>query len=295
MARDGSGVCKLCGKHAQLTKEHIPSKGAYDRLSYRVRVLSGDQVFEGGRGEHYQRGFHARVLCAKCNNQTGAWYGDEFSAWTKWGFQLLHAMRQERPPLVAAYEGYPARIAKQVISTMIALAEDGFAERRPHLRDFVLDRHRVLEPDQLRLTMYLCPTRTGRSTGVVRALKRGSDAHVLIEFALRPFGYVLTLSGQPFDPRPISISWFAGCGYDERRLVVPAQIPVLPTHEAIPGDYRTRDEIRLCVIVSILKEQRHPTPEEEAARIMASGEGSEFFSQHGEDWTLDFTTGLSST
>jgi hypothetical protein len=115
----------------------------------------------------------------------------------------------------------------------------------------------------------------------------------LIEFALRPFGYVLTLCGEPLDPRPVSISWFGGCEYDERRTVDLPQIPVLPTHEVLPGDYRTKDEIRCDVIMNILKEHGHPAPKTEASRIMAAGEGPAFFTRHGEDWTLDFTTGLS--
>jgi hypothetical protein len=178
---------------------------------------------------------------------------------------------------------------------MIASANDGFADHNPHLRSFVLDRHSTLPPTELRLTTYLCPTRTGRSTGVALAMnlnKPRSEPHVLIEFALQPFGYVLTLSGEPFDARPVSISWFAGCGYDEVRIIDLPHIPILPTHLAVPCDYRTKDEIRRDVIVNILTEQEHATPQDEAARIMAAGEGPEFFAEHEEDWALDFTTGL---
>jgi hypothetical protein len=295
MAQSVAGVCKLCGEHGPLTKEHMPAKGGYKGMSYRVQVLSGDKVFEGGRGDHYQRGFHKAVLCEKCNNNTGSWYGGEFATWTQWGFKLLDAMRQEEPRIVPAYRGYPARVAKQVVSTMIASAQDGFADQNPHLRDFVLDPHRTISPDELRLTTYLCPTRTGRSTGVAVAMnlaKPGSEPHVLIEFALQPFGYVLTLGGEPLDPRPVDIAWFGSSAYDEQRVIDLPQIPVLPTHEALPGDYRSKDEIRRDMITNVLIEQHHPTPQLEAARIMASGEGPVFFSQHGEDWTLDFSTGL---
>jgi hypothetical protein len=290
-----SGVCKLCGKHGPLTKEHIPAKGGYKGTSYRVQVLGGDKVLEGGRGDHYQRGFHTRALCEDCNNNTGSWYGDEFARWTKWGLKLLDEMRKPKPSLVPLYDGFPVRIAKQVVSTMIASASEGFAAANPHLRNFVLDRHRTLSPDELRLTTYLCPTRTGRSTGVaavMNLMQEESDPHVLIEFALQPFGYVLTLGGEPLDTRPVSIAWFASCRYGEGRVVDLPHIPILPTHEAIPCDYRTRYEIRRDVIVNILMEQHHPTPHEEAVQIMESGKGPEFFAVHGEDWSLDFTTGL---
>ena len=295
MAQSVSGVCKLCGKHGSLTKEHIPAKGGYKGISYRVQVLGGDKVLEGGRGDQYQNGFHAPVLCEDCNNNTGAWYGSEFANWTKWGLKLLDEMRKPEPSLVPAYEGRPARIAKQVVSTMIASAQEGFADHNPHLRDFVLDPYRTLSPYELRLTTYLCPTRTGRSTGVasvMNLLEERSEPHVLIEFALQPFGYVLTLGGEPFDSRPVSIAWFGSCGYDERRMVDLPHIPILPTHEALPCDYRTQYEIRRDVIVNILTEQEHPTPHEEAVQIMESGKGPEVFAAHGEDWSLDFSTGL---
>jgi hypothetical protein len=264
-------------------------------MSYRVQVLSGDDVLEGGRGDHYQNGFHASVLCDDCNNNTGSWYGDEFARWTQWGLGLLAEMRKPIPSPFPAYEGRPARIAKQVVSSMIATAHQGFADHRPELRDFVLDPHRTLTPDELRLTAYLCPTRTGRSTGVssvMRLNEEDSEPHVLIEFALQPFGYVLTLGGQPFDARPVSIAWFGGCGYDERRVVDVPHIPILPTHEALPCDYRTAYEIRRDVVTNILIGQSHPTPRDEAERIMAAGRGPEVFAAHGEDWSLDFTSGL---
>ena len=290
-----TGICRLCGKHDDLTKEHIPAKGGYKGMSYRVRVLSGDAVLEGGRGKQYQNGFYSNVLCEECNNITGTWYGAEFANWTKWGMKLLDALRHDPPPIVPAYTGRPARIAKQVVSTMIAASQEGFADANPHLRDFVLNPHKKLTPDELRLAMYLCPTRTGRSTGVATAmnlLKHGSDPHVLIEFALQPFGYVLTLEGEPLDPRPVDISWFGSCGFDEERVITLAQIPVLPAHLPFPGDYRSEYDIRRDIIENTLIHEEHPNPKAEAETIMASGKGPAFFEQHGEDWSLDFEARL---
>lgn len=295
MARSISGVCRLCGKHGPLTKEHIPAKGGYKGTSYRVQVLSGDEVLDGGRGNHYQNGFHRPVFCQDCNNNTGSWYGGEFTRWTKWGLIILELLRQKKPFEVPFFDGYPVRIAKQVVSTMIASANYGFVDRQPHLRDFVLNPQRTLSPDQLRLTTYLCSTRTGRNTGVATALnlaKEDSTPHVLIEVALQPFGYVLTLSGEPLDPRPVSIASFGGYGYDDRREVDLPELPLLPAHLALPCDYRSRDEIRRDVIINVLTEQRHPTPRELAVQIMESGKGPEFFAQLGEDWSLPFNGGL---
>lgn len=278
------GPCKLCGAVGPLTDEHIPPKGSLPSKKYSVEVQSGDAYFLGGPARPYQRGFHQPALCERCNKLTGARYGREFSAWSKWGHQLLEEMRRELPRRVDPYIGYPARIAKQVVATMIAASQSSLTDSRPDLRMFVLDPNSHLTRGQLRLATYLCPTHTGRSTGVATAMKVGQTPHVLVEFALPPFGYVLTLDGQPIDNRPVDIGWFATCGFEEQREITLSHIPVLPTHEGFPGDYRTKDEIRRDVIENFLSQEGHPRARDEAARIFAVGGGPGFFAAHGEEW-----------
>ena len=284
MAKSQSGKCRLCGEVRPLTREHIPPEGVYKGRPYAVEVLSGDAVLEGGHGKPFQRGFHARVFCATCNSLTGSWYGGEFTKWSQWGFLLLEASQARSSKPIDAYEGYPLRIAKQVISTMIASSQEGFTDRHPEFRNFVLTRELTAGPAAFRLSTYLCPTRTGRSTGVAVAMKVGAVDHVLVEFALPPFGYVLTLEGEPFDTRPTDISWFTTCGYNDLQKILLPEIHTLPTHEPFPGDYRSKLEIRQDVITNILTEQHHAAPAAEAARIVAADEGPAFFAAHGEEW-----------
>ena len=195
MGKSQSGKCRLCGEVRPLTREHIPAEGAYKGRPYVVEVLTGDAVLDGGRGKPFQRGFHARVFCEECNRLTGSWYGGEFAKWSQWGFSLLEATRVLSTAPISAYEGYPLRIAKQVMSTMIASSQEGFTDHNPEFREFVLNREEIAGAGTIRLSTYLCPTRTGRSTGVAVAMKLGAEQHVLVEFALPPFGYVLTLAG----------------------------------------------------------------------------------------------------
>jgi hypothetical protein len=54
-----------------MSKEHIPAKGAFKRLPYRVRVLAGEKALEREGGNIYQRGFHANVLCGDLQQQDG--------------------------------------------------------------------------------------------------------------------------------------------------------------------------------------------------------------------------------
>lgn len=278
------GHCRLCGRLSPLSKEHIPAKGAFKGRQYRVRVLTGEKAFEGGGGRIYQRGFHANVLCEECNKKTGAWYGDEFAAWSQWGLQLLDALRQRPVPNIPAYTGYPLRIAKQVVSTMIAASSTDLTTTRPDLAPFVLDRDATAPAGSVRLSTYLCPTSTGRSTGLAFAMVNSRQPHWLVEFALPPFGYVLTVAGDPLDPRPVDISWFTACAYGERRPIDLDHVPILPTHEPFPGDYRTKDQIRRDFIINTLTAEGHGAPETEADRIVREGEGPGFFSARGEEW-----------
>jgi hypothetical protein len=115
-------------------------------------------------------------------------------------------------------------------------------------------------------------------------MKRGEEPHWLVEFALPPFGYVLTIAGEPLDSRPVDTSWFTACGYDEKRSIDLDHLPVLPTHEPFPGDYRTRSEIRRDFVINTLIAEGHGSPDAEADRIIASGEGPEFMRARGEEW-----------
>ncbi len=172
------GRCYLCGAHSILTKEHIPPRSALGRGAVAVRVQSGAQMFGAGGSRVYQSGFHAPVLCERCNNRTGALYGTEFARWSAWGRELLRGVRNgvlAFPP----YVGYPARIAKQIVSTMIASAGADFAERQPRLRRFVLDPECTLGEGEVNLSMYLCTTLTGRSTGVAAMWTPRGGMHLL--------------------------------------------------------------------------------------------------------------------
>ena len=116
---------------------------------------------DGATGRIYQRGFHALALCEDCNNKTGAWYGTEYARWCQWGHTFMDAMRENPPPLVPAFNGFPLRIAKQVLVTMIASSGPTLTDRRPDLRDLCLNREAPCETP-VRLATYLCNSATGR-------------------------------------------------------------------------------------------------------------------------------------
>ena len=54
----------------------------------------------------------------------------------------------------------------------------------------------------------------------------------------------MVLNGKPPNQRLFDITHFARSDYQERRTYY-LDLPVLPTHLGIPGDYRDLDEIHL--------------------------------------------------
>ncbi len=247
-------------------------------------MQDAEAYLQGRRGKLFQSGYHESVLCSECNNLTGSWYGREFARWSAWGDVLLSESLKAEPSIVPAFRGFPLRIAKQVIATMIIASQHELVEERPDLLEFVRSPRLVAAVGDIALSVYLCGTSTGRSTGLAVVARPGGEQHWLVEFALPPFGYLLTVSGEPFDSRPADIGWFTTCGYDDEREVELAELHILPTHEAFPADFRTSLEIRRDMIENILREQSRQNPRATADEIVRSGFGPQFLRLHGEDW-----------
>ncbi len=76
------GECRICGSVDTLSFEHTPPKSAFNNR--RVIVAKFEDIIKLGpdetiRGKIEQKGISAYSLCEKCNNNTGAWYGNRFA------------------------------------------------------------------------------------------------------------------------------------------------------------------------------------------------------------------------
>lgn len=77
-------ICRICREApATLSYEHVPPRAAFNDEPTTVYGLADwlareeDGQMRGGRIE--QRGAGASTLCARCNNNTGSWYGTELA------------------------------------------------------------------------------------------------------------------------------------------------------------------------------------------------------------------------
>ena len=55
------GFCRICGKYAALTDDHVPPKSCGNKGRTRFNIGGGEMIM--------QNGFHCKTICADCNNK----------------------------------------------------------------------------------------------------------------------------------------------------------------------------------------------------------------------------------
>src|SRR5664279_2744142 len=138
--------CAVCGEYDDLTFEHIPPKGAFNRES--LRTLSGQDWLDHVSGTYrpgrvQQRGSGRKATCARCNNVTGGWYGGEYVRWAQVAADMLVRYRSPwsldaspaRHHIVAGLYGVrPLLFLKQLVYMFMVVNGTGFGELNQVLR-----------------------------------------------------------------------------------------------------------------------------------------------------------------
>jgi hypothetical protein len=241
-----TGICHLCGAHGPLSFEHVPPRAAFNDRP--VVLYTIEQMLNLGPGERpphgeiLQRGAGGFTLCVRCNNGTGRWYGSRFAAWCHQGLETL-VRAGGRPSLLYLHYLFPLAIIKQIATMFFSVNSDRFHQANPELQRFVLDRERKYLSPGYRFFVYYHAEGSARRAGVSGWLDMAAGrTRVLSEIAFPPFGYVLTFGDDPPDPRMFEITHFCRFDYQEF-AVMEIKLPLLPTHLALPGDYRSREQI----------------------------------------------------
>lgn len=244
------GICHLCGYKKELSFKHVPPRSAFnDKPVIRVKFddtigLSPD---DKPKGRIQQRGIGGYTLCGKCNNDTGAWYGGKFVDWCYQGKEIL-VKSGGNPSLIYMNYLFPLAIIKQIVTMFFSVNVDTFCKANPELVRFVLDPERKDLSPEYRFFVYYNTTGRFRYSGIVGQMEMKdqfgsmSKPRLMSEITFPPFGYLMTINSEPPDNRLFEISHFARHDYSEMRVMT-MKLPVLPTHTAYPGDYRTKEEI----------------------------------------------------
>jgi hypothetical protein len=241
------GTCHICGDHTKLSFEHIPPRAAFnDRpiLQANVDDIIKKQVdIDLARAKIEQRGAGGYTLCERCNSDTGAWYGSPF---VDWSYQLMRVLYYSRgePTLYYLYRIFPLRVIKQIICMFFSTNGDKFREVHPNLLRFILNKEaQHLGPD-MKIYCFFNPTGRSRNTGVAGVLDiNRHTSKIISEIVFPPMGYVMSFNQIKPDERLFDISFFSEYRYNDWKELS-LKLPVLPIYTFLPGDYRSKREVR---------------------------------------------------
>jgi hypothetical protein len=250
---DSTGECCICGYVGKLTFEHVPPRAAFnDRRVFQAKIddLLGGKWLPGEdlkSGKYVQRGAGRHSRCAKCNNETGAWYGTAYVDFARQAMILLHRSNGKMS-LAYPYGIFPLRVLKQIIVMFFSACGPSLRKAHPDLVGFVLHRSQRYFPRNVQIWAYLhdpVESTSTRQSGVT-GMMRPSGEYVFSEIAFPPFGLVMSFNAKPVSQKLCNLTHFHMSGinaWDVEYL----KLPVLPVVSFFPGDFRTVSEIRKSV------------------------------------------------
>lgn len=252
------GKCHLCGKEGQLTFEHLPPEKANNNRE--AHAITGDALvkhiggikdpwdFKGVRYKNLQSGMGAFTLCAKCNNNTGAWYANDYINFSNSiGYALNNDIDKENAQsiYVKLREMYPLRIIKQIICMFISTMNLDFLDKNPDLREFVKNKElRNFNAKKYRISMYFLKQHRNGWSGLNVLLYKDLKTKTVAYMDLYPVGYILEID--PTEERydyVLDITNFATDFSYDSKVILETASNILERNTLWVGDFRTKEEI----------------------------------------------------
>lgn len=143
--------CRICGSVGDLSFEHVPNREAYNK-STTIEYSWGDVFVKKDQvtGKIVQGGIGEYTLCEPCNNNTGHWYGGEYTRWAKACFEFLQtrtpSITEPDETIIILRDVYPLRFLKQVIVCFFSITP-GLSKTYPQLAKFILDKDQTQLPE----------------------------------------------------------------------------------------------------------------------------------------------------
>jgi hypothetical protein len=220
------GICRLCGKQAKLTLEHVPPEKAFND-SQILAYTFGDYESKPRRIKGKQNGNKVQTLCEQCNNTTGHWYGTEYARWAHTLAEITRLrMKSSEHCTALLKQVYPLRFLKQAITCFFSVIDSPkaqFAKNNPQLVKFVQEKYGQELPTEHRFFLNLQQTNQIKSYPLMSRItviyddKGNITGHapvIFSEFTHYPLSLLMTHQGMEFRGA-YEITFFANYGYDE--------------------------------------------------------------------------------
>lgn len=244
-----SGQCRICGKQGILSFEHIPNREAYNKETT-IEYSWGD-VFvkkEKVKGKIIQGGIGEYTLCEKCNNDTGHWYGGEYTRWAKACFEFLKnrlpSSIEPDEATITLHDVYPLRFLKQVVVCFFSVTP-GLAQTYPELVQYVLNKEQkhISENCQFFLNFYFGikpKLRRWPIAGKITILYQNGNltpvtSSVISEITHPPFA--LVMSDKMGFQRAGNITSFTDYDYDQQAKNLTLKLQVIKGESSLPGSF----------------------------------------------------------
>lgn len=212
------GNCCICGKSGKLSFEHIPPRAAFNDKP--IYVQSYDQLLEEnsrhfGKKSKNNKGFGGYTLCQNCNNNTGSWYGKDFTNFAQQGMSIIKDFKT--PFFVTGlYDIKPLNVVKQILSMFMSADKSGHLSSQKELVDFILIKELTEIPKKYKIFLYSNFSLTRRLIGHSIVYLGNQGIHKWSEINFKPFGYFFTEESEPADKSMCDISYFGNYKYDEQ-------------------------------------------------------------------------------
>lgn len=243
------GQCLMCGKQGPLSCEHVPNREAYNKET--IIEYSWEDVFvrkEKTKGRVVQGGIGEYTLCEKCNNDTGHWYGDEYTRWARACVEFLKNRKtssvEPDEAIITLHNVYPLRFLKQVVVCFFSVTS-GLAQTHPGLVQYVLNKGEKRIPEDCQFFLNFCfgarpKLRRWPLAGKITVLHQGGKlipvaSSIISEITHPPFA--LVMSDKTGFVGAGNITPFTDCDYDQPVKDLTLKLRVIKGESSLPGSF----------------------------------------------------------
>jgi hypothetical protein len=203
------GVCRVCRKRLPLDFEHVPPRSAFNRAATETVSLADFEAWRAGSlsPEELPKGPGYKSLCRECNQRTGDRYVPELMKASRALMMVVFGVAIPIDPTVSKFVGvelgpiFPLRFVKQIVTMLLAINEEKFAQDHAELGEFVRLRDRTGLSDRYRVYLGVFSgwlTRQVPADAGAGFDLKSQTAYRFTEIAYPPFLHAMTID----DPRP---------------------------------------------------------------------------------------------